>query len=329
MGKDNLLVTCEVKNKDRELLQKRIGEQVRVTFLQDLSARERAGELAAADILLTFNPLKELTVADLRSMANLRFVQLLSAGADHVPFSAISREVTVAGNIGAYALPMAEHVLGMTLALAKRLFINHSKLKAGEFNRSRPNLLLRGMTCAIVGFGGIGQATARLMQAVGARIQAINTSGRTSQEVDFIGTLSDLETVLRAADVAVLSLPLTKTTQGLIGARELSWMKPQAILINVARGPIIDETALFEHLHSNPEFMAGIDVWWVEPFKEGEFRTSYPFLELPNVLGSPHNSALVPGVMHEALRHAVDNLQRYFAKEPLQGVMNQEDYPDA
>ncbi len=328
MAKDNLLVTYEAKRKDRELLQQGVGEQVRVTFLQDLAAKERATELAATNILLTFNPLKELTVAELQNMANLRFVQLLSAGADHVPFSAISREVTVAGNIGAYAVPMAEHVLGMTLALAKRLFINHSRLKAGEFERSRPNLLLRGMTCAIVGFGGIGQATARLMRAVGTRIHAINTSGRTSQEVDFIGTLSDLETVLREADVAVLSLPLTSTTEGLIGARELSWMKPKAILINVARGPIIDEKALYEHLQSNPEFMAGIDVWWVEPFKDGEFRTSYPFLELPNVLGSPHNSPLVPGVMHDALHHALENLQRYFAEEPLQGVMNRDDYAD-
>jgi phosphoglycerate dehydrogenase-like enzyme len=107
-------------------------------------------------------------------------------------------------------------------------------------------LTLDGAVCAILGFGGIGSATARLMRPFGARIHALNTSGRTTEDVEFTGTLADLDQVLTAADVLVVSLPLTKDTRGIVRAHLLR--KPAAIIVNVARGAVIDEQPLYEHL---------------------------------------------------------------------------------
>ena len=101
--------------------------------------------------------------------------------------------------------------------------------------------------------------------------------------------------MLAAADVLVIALPLTTATRGLVGARELGLMKPAAILVNVSRAAIVDEGTLYRHLRENPQFCAGIDAWWHEPGAGTGFSTGYPFFDLPNLIGSPHNSGIVPG----------------------------------
>jgi phosphoglycerate dehydrogenase-like enzyme len=165
-----------------------------------------------------------------------------------------------------------------------------------------------------------------LARGFGGRVHGINTSGRTDEPVEFVGTLDDLDTVLAAADVVVISLPLTRRTRGLIGRRELELMKPSAILVNVARGAIVGEAALYDHLQSHPQFSAAIDAWWVEPFGGGEFRVDHPFFELPNLLGSPHNSGLVPGILEDATRRAASNIVRFLRGERVTGLVRAEDY---
>jgi phosphoglycerate dehydrogenase-like enzyme len=303
-----------------------LAGEAAVAFLRQVPEPDRPDVLAEAEALIGWVVGRELPDGALGKMPRLRFIQLLSAGADNVDFRAIPERVTLAGNVGAYARPMAEHVLAMTLALARRLPQRHAALARGEWNQEEPLLTLNGAVCGILGFGGIGTATATLMRALGARIHAVNNSGRTSEDVDFIGTLADLDRVLAAADVLVVSLPLTAATRGLIGARELALTKPEAILVNVARGAIIDEQALYEHLAAHPGFCAGIDAWWHEPRGGAPFTTSRPFFDLPNVLGSPHNSGIVPGVLPAAAAKAAENVRHYLRGEPVTGVMRREDY---
>jgi|SRR5580658_7709453 phosphoglycerate dehydrogenase-like enzyme len=302
-----------------------LGTQAQVVFLQRLPEPERAAVVSRAEAIVGWNPGRELPAGALGNAPELRLIQLLSAGADGVDFAQIPEQAMVAGNIGAFARPIAEHVMAMTLALARRLPERHAELAAGQFNQQQL-LTLNGAVVAILGFGGIGTATATLMRAFGARIYAVNSSGGIKEPVEFAGTLTDLDKVLAAADVLVISLPLTKSTRGLIGARELALMKPTAILVNVARGAIIDERALYEHLRDNPNFYAGIDTWWHEPRPNSAFRIDFPFFDLPNLLGSPHNSGIVPGVIRAAARKAAENVLSFLRGEPVTGIMRREDY---
>ncbi len=297
-----------------------------VVYTYELDDAQRQQTLQRAEALLAWDLPKEIPAGVLQDRSQLRFAQLLSAGVDAVDFSALPEWLTVASNAGAYATAVSEHALAMTLSLAKHLPQRHAALAAGRFDKWAPSLALDGAICTILGFGGIGAATARLMTAFGARIYAVNRSGRTTEPAEFVGSLADLDEVLAVADVLVISLPLTLATRGLIGARELALMKPSAILVNVARGPLVDQGALYEHLRAHPEFSAGIDTWWTEPPGDGPFRTDYPFLDLPNVLGSPHNSSIVPGTMLSAARLAAENVRRYLRGEAITGVVRRSDY---
>jgi len=119
----------------------------------------------------------------------------------------------------------------MALAAAKRLILEHENLKLGQFNQFTHNRMLAGGVCGIFGFGGIGAATGRLMRGIGMRVHAINRHGQTNERVDWIGTPERLNELLEAADVLVISAPLTRATRGLIGAAELHRMKDDAILV--------------------------------------------------------------------------------------------------
>src|SRR5205807_2453782 len=196
-------------------------------------------------------------------IGNARLLQFSAAGVDWVPTRDLPPKLPVAGNKGASAEPMAEHIVALALAAAKRLFVEHAELKGGDFNQRNPNRMLHGGVCGILGFGGVGRATARLMRAFGMKIHAINTRGLSDEPTHWIGTPEQLDDLLAAADVFVVCTALTVKTEGMIGAPELSLMKEDAILINVARGEIIDEAALYDRLKSHPRFVAGIDAWWI------------------------------------------------------------------
>ncbi len=326
MDRPNILVTYQTSPEQKALIQQMLGSEASLTYLSEIPPAQREQVLEHADILHSFNFSREIPREDYSHLQQARFIQLISAGADHMPFADLPSHILVASNPGAYAAPMAEHVMAMTLALAKHLLVQHQKLKQGEFDQFTPNRSLAGLTAGILGFGGIGRATARLMRAFGMSIYAINTSGTSPEPTDFLGTLHDLEHVLRESDVVVISLPLTKATRGLIGKQQLAWMKPDAMLVNVARGAIIDEEALYNHAKSHPNFLLGIDAWWTEPLLHGTFRMEYPFLDLPNVLGSPHNSGIVAHAIIDATRQAAENIHHFLKGEHVAGIARREDY---
>jgi len=289
--------------------------QASVAFLPELSGPARLDALNAVRAVITYHPIRDLGADAMAELGNCGFMQCLTAGIDYLPLSEIPDHIAVAYNAGAYAEPMAEHVAAMALAASKRLTVEHGLMKLGEFNQFVPTRKISGATCGILGYGETGREVARLMRALGMNIQAINRSGQTDEDVDFIGTLDDVDRVLEASDILVITLALTKKTNRLLRAAGLSRMKPDAVLVNVARGEIVDEDDLYAHLLANPAFTACLEAWWIEPVRHGRFETKHPFLDLANVIASPHNSAMTADALVTAARRGAQNVARYLRGE--------------
>ena len=328
MDKPSVVVTFDPRDDSRGVLTEMLGEVSNLAFLTALSGEDRTAALRDAQVLISGAVSRELKPEEYPVLERVRLIQTIPAGADRVPLAGLTSGITVATNAGAFAEPMAEHVIAMTLVLAKNIVCQNEKLRRGEFDQATRGRELAGMTAGIIGFGGIGRATARLMRAFGMRILALNRSGRSDEPAEFVGTLDDLNRVLAESDVVVLSIPLHKRTRGMIGRAQLEQMKPEAILINVARGKLIDQKDLYEHARTHPSFLVGLDVWWGEPFQDGRFHSEYPLLDLPNVIGSPHNSGHVPDMMRCANRRAAENVLRFLRGQPLTGVIRREEYID-
>jgi phosphoglycerate dehydrogenase-like enzyme len=318
----NITVTYHATDEEKSVIYDILAGE-NLFLLQDVKdIKEKQKILLETDILLSWNPTLELKDIEINVLQNLQFVQLLSAGYDHLNFNYFSKETIIASNQGAYAKPMAEHALAMILALAKKLTKYHNLLSKGVFDQlNSVTRYIHGSNLGIIGYGSIGKETAKLMQPFDVNVYAINTSGKTDDDVAFIGKLQDLDIVLKNSDILLISIPLNKETQALIGKRELEIMKTDAILINVARGDIIIEKDLYEHLRTHPEFSAGIDAWWIEPFKYGKFEIHYPFFELPNIIGSPHNSSVVPNSLIDGAKQAATNVKRFINKEVIKGLI--------
>ena len=244
----SIVVSFKPGQRGREQITQTLGDVAKVVFLDDVDENARKQVLQEATLLLSRNTAKEFHDAELDCLAHLSLIQFMSAGVDFVPLFKLPNAVPVAVNAGAYAQAMAEHALAMILAAAKRLLPEHMNLTRGEFNQFAPSRMLQDMTVGILGFGGIGVACAQLLRVLGVRVHAINRRGRSEQPVDWMGTTGDLDELLASSDALILSLPLTGRTEGLIGAAQLARMKADAIIVNLARGEIIDELALFNHL---------------------------------------------------------------------------------
>lgn len=311
MAKPSVVIAHDPSPDIRSLYSDVLSAHGDLVFLPDLSSDQRKDALRGADAMICYNPRLELDDEDARNLESIGFVQLLTAGVDHVPMQLFPATIPVSSNAGAFGESMAEHAVAMIMAAAKRLPFEHQEMRDGRFNQFVPTKGLRGSVCAILGFGGAGRATARLLRPMGVTIKAINRSGKTEEPVDFIGTSDDLEYVMRGADFVVITLSLIESTQGLIGERELGWLAEDAILVNVARGEIVDQDALYRHLVGNPRFFACLEAWWIEPVRHGEFRLDHPFLELPNVIAAPHNSASTAGSQVQSIRRGAENMRRW------------------
>jgi D-3-phosphoglycerate dehydrogenase len=252
----------------------------------------------------------------LRLLPDLRMITVCGIGTDSIDL-ATARELGIAVcNIPGLTAPIvAEHALALMLATARRVCFQTSQLRKGIW-KTPDNLFLRGKTLGVLGVGPIGAATARLATAIDMRVQAW-TFHPTPERAEQLGiSFVPLEELLRTSDVVSIHVKLTDQTRGLIGAKALASMKRGALLINTARGAVVDTAALVDALHSGQLGGAGIDVYDIEPLP-----ADHPLLACEQVVLTPHVADQNPEGFEILNRGAVDNVLAFLDGKPINRVV--------
>lgn len=223
---------------------------------------------------------------DLDKFPNLKFIQLTSAGLDRVPVERINeKRIALYNARGVYSVPMAEWALSGVLALYKHTNAFYNNQKNNKWIKDRTIKELSGSTVCIVGCGSVGTECAKLFKAFSTEIIGVDIVRPESNLYDVYYTINNISDVVKKADVVILTLPLTQETKNMFNGELLSQFKDDAILVNIARGPIVNEDDLTNALKSKKLGGAVLDVFSTEPLSENS-----ELWNMENVLITPHNS---------------------------------------
>lgn len=257
----------------------------------------------------------------------LRLIQANGAGTNLIDRAAVPAGATVC-NVYGHDSAIAEYVVMTMIALTRDLLGLDRRLRHGEWHdHAIYQSQIRGRTLGLIGLGHIGAAIARQAQCFGMRVLAVTKRPAPERAAElglaFLGGMDELDRVLTESDFVVLAIPLVEETQGLLGGADLQRMKPTAYLINVARGEVIDESALYEALRHRTIAGAAIDVWYRYPeaWRGLAAPANLPFHELSNVIMTPHISAWTIDTFRQRWATVAENLRRLAAGEPLLNVV--------
>jgi phosphoglycerate dehydrogenase-like enzyme len=278
-----------------------------------------ASHLDEADVLFLWDFFSPAVRSAWTAPERLRWLHVASAGVDSLLFpELVDSDVIVTNSRGVFDRPMAEYVLSCVLAFAKDLPTT-LELQSRKSWRHRETETIAGQRVVVVGTGSIGRAVAQLLRAAGMDVVGV---GRTARERDadfaIVYSSGQLRAAVADADYVVVAAPLTDSTRGMFDSAMLTAMKPTSRLINVGRGPIVDERALAEALQDGRLAGAALDVFEVEPLPE----TSPLWQEVPNVIVSPHMSGDVVGWTDALAALFETNFVRWHDGQPLLNVVD-------
>ena len=265
---------------------------------------------------------------DLRHLSRLKLVHLISAGFDKLDFDSLP-DGCVACNVYEHEMGISEFVLAAMLEWTTGLSRMDRLLKKGDWGLGfwgggPVHGELAGKTVGIVGHGRIGRAVAVRARAFGCRVIAATRSpAKGDDNLDRIAGMEGLDGLLGEADFVVVCCPLDDGTRDLIGRRQFERMKDTAVLINVARGPVVHEESLFEACRDGAIGGAVIDVWYQYPETVGAhcWPSRFPFQELDNVFMTPHASGWSEGLLDRRMAAIAGNLDRLASSRPLSNVV--------
>jgi phosphoglycerate dehydrogenase-like enzyme len=261
---------------------------------------------------------------------NLRLIHVAGAGYDGIDAGALPAGA-VCANTFHHEGSIAEHIATVLVALRRNLLGQDAALRTGIWSSSvyspdiRQPETLRGAIVTFLGFGHIGSAAWNLLRAFGAEGIAITRSGSVNADkhaLRWTGTTDRLGEALSESDVLVVSIPLDAGTTSLIGSAELDDLGPNGQIVNVARGPVVDEAALYEALKDRRIAGAAIDVWYQYPGPDGRGEPSaLPFGRLDNIIMTPHSSGVTAETFRGRAREIAENITRLSKNEPLKNVV--------
>ncbi len=281
----------------------------------DVPGPEDYGKLKEADSIIIRTV--RLDGSDLAEAGRLRFIQKWGAGYDTLDIPGISqRDIPVAICAGINAQPVAELAVLHMLAVCRHLLAANAKLKQNIWAKnefSNRSFLLQGKTVGLLGLGNIGRRVARIVQGFGAQVQYYDMYPIPEQRARELNIrYVALDELLATSDILSLHVPLTEQTRGMLGAQEFAKMKDGAVLINTARGEIVDEQALVQALEHGKLMGAGLDAFCAEP--PGE---DCPFYQMENVVVTPHIGGNTADNDVNMIARCFENIQRFDQGLPL------------
>ena len=268
-----------------------------------------------ADVIMIANmPLKGEVI---RACKNLKFINVAFTGVDHVDLAAAKEMGVKVSNASGYSTQsVAELALGMMLSLLRNVPQVEKRCRAGKTKDGLVGTELRGKTVGIVGAGAIGQNTGRLCKAFGCKVIAYNHRPKQAAE-GTIDEFVDLDTLTRESDIISLNCPLNDSTRGMFDFGRIAMMKKTAILINVARGPVVDSRALADALNEGRIAGAGIDVFETEP----PLDVNHPLLHTPNTIVTPHVAFASKESMALRAQIVFDSLDSFLAGKQVNVIL--------
>ena len=293
---------------------KQYGEVVMYTD-RPATAEEKIRRCLDADCLINSRSAIKWPGDVLRQLPRLKMITVCGIGFDAIDIEACKKQGIVVSNIPGRTAPIvAEHALALMFSVARRAWFQTNNIKHGKWV-GMDNVYLRGKTLGILGTGSIGAETARLARAVGMNVVAwsFNPSAERARELNV--RFVPLDELLRTSDVVSIHVKLTDQTRGLIGTKEIASMKPGAMVVNTARGAIVDNIALAEALNAGRLMGAGIDVFDVEPVPK-----DHPLVQCEHVILTPHNADQTPEGLDMLNDGVVNNVIAFLEGKPIHRV---------